>query len=331
MLSRRRLRHRDLRQVAPRRLARAATRRTRASTSGGAFRSRPTSPRYADQVGFDPAVAPIPQLLEGVAGRGGARGRALHAAEPAADRRADRGEVRRLHPRARRARRSPSSCSSRGRWSITPTCPTRTSRARSGNGGFADVDGRARPPRRADPRRGRRRRASPTDTLVLYLSDNGPDSAHYPVVSISGPFRGYLGSAFEGSIRTPMIARWPGQVPRRAGQQRDRRPRRSVSDARARRRRASCPTTAAIDGVDQTAAAAGRDASVRARERALLLGPHAARRQVAPLQDLPDRRRPGAARPLLAPAVGAARLQRRAGPARRGRHRHATTSGCSSR
>jgi arylsulfatase len=31
-------------------------------------------------------------------------------------------------------------------------------------------------------------------------------------VSSSGPFRGYLGSAFEGSVRTPLIARWPGRV-----------------------------------------------------------------------------------------------------------------------
>jgi arylsulfatase len=49
-------------------------------------------------------------------------------------------------------------------------------------------------------------------TLVLYLSDNGPDSAYYPEVSFAGPFRGYLGSAFEGSIRTPLIVRWPGRV-----------------------------------------------------------------------------------------------------------------------
>jgi len=50
------------------------------------------------------------------------------------------------------------------------------------------------------------------DTLVIYASDNGPDSADYPEVSFAGPFRGYLGSAYEGSIRTPMLLRWPGQV-----------------------------------------------------------------------------------------------------------------------
>ena len=50
------------------------------------------------------------------------------------------------------------------------------------------------------------------DTLVVYASDNGPDSADYPEVSFAGPFRGYLGSAYEGSIRTPMMIRWPGRV-----------------------------------------------------------------------------------------------------------------------
>jgi arylsulfatase len=51
------------------------------------------------------------------------------------------------------------------------------------------------------------------NTLVIYASDNGPDAAYYPQVSNSGPFRGYLGSAFEGSIRTPMMIRWPARVP----------------------------------------------------------------------------------------------------------------------
>lgn len=50
------------------------------------------------------------------------------------------------------------------------------------------------------------------NTLVLYVSDNGPDAARYPVVSSSGPYRGYLSSAFEGSIRTPMMAHWPGRI-----------------------------------------------------------------------------------------------------------------------
>jgi arylsulfatase len=51
------------------------------------------------------------------------------------------------------------------------------------------------------------------NTLVIYASDNGPDRAEYPYVGNSGPYRGYLGTVHEGSVRTPMIIRWPGQVP----------------------------------------------------------------------------------------------------------------------
>lgn len=51
------------------------------------------------------------------------------------------------------------------------------------------------------------------ETLVIYASDNGPDRAEYPYIGDTGPFRGYLGTVHEGSIRTPMIMRWPGRVP----------------------------------------------------------------------------------------------------------------------
>jgi arylsulfatase len=91
------------------------------------------------------------------------------------------------------------------------------------------------------------------NTLVIYASDNGPDSAYWPLqVSNSGPFRGYLGSAFEGGIRTPMMIRWPGRVP--AGR---------VSNAMvsitdflptlAAIVGAELPGDRAIDGVDQSA------------------------------------------------------------------------------
>lgn len=50
------------------------------------------------------------------------------------------------------------------------------------------------------------------NTLVIYASDNGPDRAEFPYIGDTGPFRGYLGTLHEGSIRTPMMLRWPGKV-----------------------------------------------------------------------------------------------------------------------
>lgn len=50
------------------------------------------------------------------------------------------------------------------------------------------------------------------NTVVIYASDNGPDRAEYPYIGDTGPFRGYLGTVHEGSIRTPFMVRWPGRI-----------------------------------------------------------------------------------------------------------------------
>jgi arylsulfatase A-like enzyme len=58
------------------------------------------------------------------------------------------------------------------------------------------------------------------NTLVVFASDNGPTTTTMremgnlgtPDMGNSGPFRGELGEATEGSIRTCAIIRWPGKV-----------------------------------------------------------------------------------------------------------------------
>ena len=53
-------------------------------------------------------------------------------------------------------------------------------------------------------------------TLVMISSDNGPhrEGGHDPVFFDSnGPLRGHKRDLYEGGIRAPLIARWPGKVP----------------------------------------------------------------------------------------------------------------------
>ncbi len=61
------------------------------------------------------------------------------------------------------------------------------------------------------------------DTIVLFASDNGEtfDVGGYDPDFFrgSGPFRDFKGSVYEGGIRVPLIARWPGRI--RAGRTTD--------------------------------------------------------------------------------------------------------------
>jgi arylsulfatase A len=51
------------------------------------------------------------------------------------------------------------------------------------------------------------------DTLVIFTSDNGPWLSYGNHAGSSGPFREGKGTAFEGGVRVPFIARWPGRIP----------------------------------------------------------------------------------------------------------------------
>jgi arylsulfatase A-like enzyme len=51
-------------------------------------------------------------------------------------------------------------------------------------------------------------------TLVIFTSDNGPWLSYGDHAGSAGPLREGKGTAWEGGVRVPFIARWPGHIPR---------------------------------------------------------------------------------------------------------------------
>jgi arylsulfatase len=88
---------------------------------------------------------------------------------------------------------------------------------RTGNGMWADVlaelDHRAGQVLDAIDELGLR-----DDTIVIWMSENGPEEAP-DWFGTAGYWRGHYFTALEGSLRTPFLLRWPGNVP--AGKQSD--------------------------------------------------------------------------------------------------------------
>ena len=92
-----------------------------------------------------------------------------------------------------------------------PTLPHPEFDGRTGNGHYADVlaeiDFRAGQILDTVDKLGIR-----DDTLVIWLSDNGPEY-FYPWHGTAGPWRGGYFTAWEGSLRAPFLMRWPGKIP----------------------------------------------------------------------------------------------------------------------
>lgn len=51
------------------------------------------------------------------------------------------------------------------------------------------------------------------NTLVMFASDNGPWTTYGDHAGSAGPLRQAKATSFEGGVREPFIARWPGHIP----------------------------------------------------------------------------------------------------------------------
>ncbi len=97
------------------------------------------------------------------------------------------------------------------------------------------------------------------DTIVIWLSDNAAAPTSGPPdtrMGFNGPFRGELGDALEGSIRTIGMIKWPGRIAPRVSNEML-----SVHDwapTLASIIGAKMPTDRPIDGVDQSAFLTGK-------------------------------------------------------------------------
>lgn len=91
-----------------------------------------------------------------------------------------------------------------------PTLPHPDFDGKTGNGHYADVLAEI------DYRAGQvldviDRLKIADNTVVIWLSDNGPEY-FYPWHGTAGPWRGNYFTAWEGSLRTPFLIRWPNKI-----------------------------------------------------------------------------------------------------------------------
>jgi arylsulfatase A-like enzyme len=118
------------------------------------------------------------------------------------------------------------------------------------------------------------------NTILVFASDNGPtghyfknwDSLGAPDMGSAGPFRGALGEATEGSIRTFAFIRWPGHIAPNTSTY----AMFSIMDflpTFASIIGAKLPTDRQIDGVDQTDLLAGKSAMGNRESLLTFIGP----------------------------------------------------------
>ena len=204
---------------------------------------------YTTSPGFDPKAAPIPYILEG------RKGEPTHNVEifdvnsrARLDAEVTKRTVAFIDKNARA--RKPFFAYVPITQVHFPALPHPDFKGRTGLGDFSDavveMDSRV-----GEILDGIKKAGIEDNTIVLFVSDNGPELRR-PWRGFAGPWRSHYHTAFEGGIRTPFIMRWPGRVA----------PGRVSNDivhildifpTLAHIVGAPVPTDRAMDGVDQTA------------------------------------------------------------------------------
>jgi arylsulfatase A-like enzyme len=160
--------------------------------------------------GFDPAVVPMPYVMEG---RKGAAAKNLNVYDLDARRRIDSDLTTRTIEFMHRQSRS-------GKPFFAyvpltqlhyPTLPHRDFEGRTGAGDFADAMAEM------DFRTGQMIDAVDAlglkdNTVFIFGSDNGPEFRR-PWRGTAGPWTGTYHTSMEGALRVPFMLRWPGHIP----------------------------------------------------------------------------------------------------------------------
>jgi arylsulfatase len=165
---------------------------------------------FTSTPGFDPAVVPMPYILES---RRGQAPREVKVYDLEARRRIDGELIERAADFMRRqaAAGRPFFCYLPITQLHYPTLPHPAFAGRTGAGDFADalaeMDHRVGEVVDAVAALGIAER-----TLLLFASDNGPEFRR-PWRGTAGPWSGTYHTAMEGALRVPFMIRWPGKVP----------------------------------------------------------------------------------------------------------------------
>ena len=208
---------------------------------------------FMDAVGFDASVVELPYVLEGVKGKP-AEKRELYDLEM---RRCIDAELTRRSCDfiARQAGKRPFFLYVPLTQLHYPTIPHRDFEHRTGKGDFADslVEMDARVGQILDEVEAQ---GIADDTIFIFASDNGPEYRR-PWRGSAGIWTGTYHTSMEGSLRVPLIVRWPGKVPAHR-QTNEIIHVVDIFPTLARLSGLAVPTDRPIDGVDQSAFLLGR-------------------------------------------------------------------------